>query len=30
MKPSPSGYIAAAFSGETNPNRMPSAMPAST
>ena len=30
MKPSPSGFIAAARSGETRPKRMPSAMPTRT
>ena len=30
MKPSPSGFIAAARSGETSPKRMPSAMPTRT
>ena len=30
MKPSPSGRIAAPFSGATNPRMMPAAMPIST
>ena len=30
MKPSPSGFMAAAHSGDTNPNSTPSAIPAST